>query len=165
MGLFKRKKKEDKKDKEQLKKVDKVVDEKKDKDDKKIPTQKVGIPTETSGKGNKKSKDKKKDNKEEHGKHDHGQAYKNLIRPIITEKVSFLGMYNQYVFEVDPKSNKVEIKKAIEKLYGVKPIKINIINMQGKNVRYGRKMGKLKSWKKAIITLKQEDKIDVYEGV
>jgi len=148
MGLFKRKKKEDKKDEKQVVKPEEV------KVDKKVKKEK-----------SEKAKKSAKQEKEEHGKHDHGQAYKNLVRPIITEKVSFLGMYNQYVFEVDPKSNKVEIKKAIEKLYGVKPIKINIINMQGKNVRYGRKMGKLKSWKKAIVTLKSEDKIDVYEGV
>ncbi|MFH1610808.1 MAG: 50S ribosomal protein L23 [Patescibacteria group bacterium] len=95
----------------------------------------------------------------------HGEAYKNLVRPIITEKVSFLGMYNQYVFEVSEKANKVEIKKSIESLYGVSPIKVNIFNVRGKSTRHGRTVGKRKNWKKAIITLKQGDKIDVYEGV
>ena len=95
----------------------------------------------------------------------HGNAYKNLIRPIITEQASSLGEFNQYVFEVAIKSNKSEIEKAIETLYGVKPVKINTVNMRGKMVRYGRKFGKLKNWKKAIIILQKNDKLDVYEGV
>jgi len=113
-----------------------------------------------------KSKDKKTSGKgKEELKHDHGEAYKYIVRPVITEKVSFMGMYNSYVFEVSPKANKVEIKKAIKKLYGVEPVKINVMNMSGKKVRYGRQFGKLKNWKKAIVTLKSGDKIDVYEGV
>lgn len=103
--------------------------------------------------------------KKEHGKHGHGQAYKHLIRPAMTEKASYLGMYNQYVFEVAPESNKSEIKKAIKALYGVEPVKINIMNMRGKTIRYGRNFGQLKNWKKAIITLRSGDKLDVYEGV
>jgi len=95
----------------------------------------------------------------------HGLAYKNLVRPIITEKVTLLGAQNQYVFEIAPKSNKVEIKKAIQSLYGVIAEKVNIINIRGKITRYGRSYGKRKNWKKAVVTLKQGDKIEVYEGV
>lgn len=95
----------------------------------------------------------------------HGQAYKHLLRPLITEKSALLGSFNQYVFEVSYGSNKTEIKKAIHNLYGVKPIKINLIKMLGKNVRYGKSTGKTKNWKKAIILLKSGDKINVYEGV
>lgn len=95
----------------------------------------------------------------------HGQAYKHLLRPLITEKSALLGSYNQYVFEVDYNSNKTEIKKAIHNLYGVKPIKINLIKMAGKKVRYGKSSGVTKNWKKAIILLKSDDKINVYEGV
>jgi len=95
----------------------------------------------------------------------HGLAYKNLERPIITEKVTLLGAQNQYVFEIAPKSNKVEIKKAIQSLYGVIAEKVNIINIRGKITRYGRSYGKRKNWKKAVVTLKQGDKIEVYEGV
>ena len=113
----------------------------------------------------KKSVKKVKKIKKEDVKKTHGDAYKNLIRPIITEKVSFLGMYNQYVFEVSAKTNKVEIKKSIKSLYGISPIKVNIINVRGKVTRHGRTTGKRKNWKKVIITLKQGDKIDVYEGV
>ena len=147
MSLFKRKKKEDKKD--QIEKSDKIKVEEKDKKEIK----------KSRALGSDKKKEVVKERKF------HGQAYKHLIRPVISEKASGLGMYNQYIFEVAPKSNKVEIKKAIENLYGVKPIKINISNMRGKNVRRGRNVGRLRNWKKAIITLKQGDKIDVYEGV
>ncbi len=95
----------------------------------------------------------------------HGEAYKHLLRPLITEKSALLGSSNQYVFEVSYQANKTEIKKAIHNLYGVKPIKINLIKMPGKKVRYGKNTGKTKNWKKAIILLKSADKINVYEGV
>ncbi len=94
-----------------------------------------------------------------------GDAYKFLMRPLITEKVADLGMYGKYVFEVSPNANKVEIEKAIKKVYGVHPVKINIVNMGGKRRRFGRVSGQTKDWKKAIITLKPGDKIEVYEGV
>ena len=94
-----------------------------------------------------------------------GQAYKILIRPLITEKTSFLGQYNQYVFEITPKANKIEIARAFKNLYGIKPISINIVKIKGKEVRYGRTSGRTKNRKKAVITLKQGEKIEVYEGV
>lgn len=156
MSLFKRKstKKEKKSEAKDFDELSQMVDKKEKEQVKKPENLEV----------KKDKKDKKKDKSEEIKK-DHGKAYKHLIQPVITEKVSFLGMYNQYIFEVDPRANKIEIKKAVEKLYGVKPIKINIINMRGKNVRYGRQFGRLKNWKKAIVTLRSGDKIDVYEGV
>lgn len=108
----------------------------------------------------------KKSKKEENIKSkNHGESFKHLLRPLITEKSALLGSYNQYVFEVNYKSNKTEIKKAIISLYGVKPIKINLIKVSGKNVRYGKSSGKTKNWKKAIVLLKAGDKINVYEGV
>lgn len=152
MGLFKRKKK--KEDKDQVKKPEKVEVDKKTEGVKDIRTKEQ----KDKEKGEKKSK------KEDFKKTPH-QAYRYLIRPVISEKASGLGMYNQYVFEVAPKSNKIEIKKAVKSLYGVKPVKVNIINMPGKNIRYGRSFGKTKNWKKAIVTLRSGDKIDVYEGV
>ncbi|MFH1890848.1 MAG: 50S ribosomal protein L23 [Candidatus Kuenenbacteria bacterium] len=88
-----------------------------------------------------------------------------MIRPLITEKVNILGSFNQYVFEVSSIANKVEIKKAIQQVYGVKPIKVNVANVLGKNIRRGRSISKRKNWRKAIVTLKQGDKIEVYEGV
>ena len=156
MSLFKRKKDKGKnKEKEQPKNAVEINAPKK-----------IGKEKERKTKEIQKSEKIKKQEKGERKelKHGHGEAFKQLIRPVITEKASFLGPNSQYVFEVAPRANKIEIKKAVEKLYGVKPVKVNIINVRGKNVRYGRQWGKLKNWKKAIVTLKNEDKIDVYAG-
>lgn len=87
-------------------------------------------------------------------------THKILIKPIITEKATELKTLNKYVFEVSPKTNKVEIKKAIQELYNVKPLKINIIKVKGKFVRYGKARGRTKNWRKAIITLKKGEKIE-----
>ncbi len=88
-----------------------------------------------------------------------------LLKPLITEKASFLGQYNQYIFEIAKKANKIEVAKAFESVYKIKPASINIIKVKGKKVRYGRSSGRTKNWKKAIITLKPGEKIEVYEGV
>lgn len=96
---------------------------------------------------------------------DSKNAYKVLVRPLITEKAARLGVENKYFFAVNPNTNKVEIKKAIAALYHVKPIHVAVMNMGGKYVRAGRSFGRRKDWKKAIITLKAGDKITVYEGV
>ncbi len=92
-------------------------------------------------------------------------AYKVLLRPLITEKATDLATMNKYCFEVSKRTNKIEIKKAIKSLYNVDPIDVNIIVNRGNSVRYGKITGKKKKWKKAIITLKQGDKIQLYEGV
>jgi large subunit ribosomal protein L23 len=76
-----------------------------------------------------------------------------------------MAQLGKYVFAVSPKANKVEIKKAIRTIYNVDPIKINILNLSGRSVRYGRTSGRTKNWKKAVITLKKGDKIEIYEGV
>jgi large subunit ribosomal protein L23 len=94
-----------------------------------------------------------------------GNAYRILVKPLITEKATEIGALNKYVFEVDKGANKIEIAKAIEEVYGVKPLDINIIRMKGKKVRYGRTLGKKKDWKKAIITLEKGKTIKIYEGV
>jgi large subunit ribosomal protein L23 len=98
-------------------------------------------------------------------KEDTAEAYKILIKPLVTEKATDLANFNKYCFEVAKNANKIEIQKAIKNLYGVEPLDVNIINMKGKRVRYGRVSGKKKNWKKAIVTLKQGDKIAIYEGV
>jgi large subunit ribosomal protein L23 len=99
------------------------------------------------------------------GKKVKSSAYRILVKPLITEKVTDMGMHNKYAFEVILNTNKQEVKKAIQEVYGVSPISVNILNMKGKKVRFGRVTGKTKKWKKAIITLKKEDKIEVYQGV
>jgi len=92
-------------------------------------------------------------------------AYKILIRPLVTEKATYLGMYNKYIFEVSSKFSKIEIKKAVQSVYGVIPVSVNVISVSGKERRYGKVLGRTKNWKKAIITLKQGEKIEIYEGV
>lgn len=93
------------------------------------------------------------------------EDWRILIKPLISEKATILNEKSQYVFEVAPFATKSEIKKAIVSLYNVKPVKINIINFSGKKVRYGKAHGKTKKWRKAIIMLKPEDKIEIYQGV
>ncbi len=110
-------------------------------------------------------KEVKKTDKKKDIKKIKGSAYRVLVKPLITEKVTELGELNKYGFEVSVKTNKTEIAKAIKEVYGVTPISVNIINMRGKRVRFGRTMGKKKDWKKAIITLKKGEKIEVYQGV
>ena len=87
------------------------------------------------------------------------------MHPLITEKGSYLSSTNQYVFAVAPQTNKIEVRKAIRKVYGVDPIKVNIMNFSGKKVRYGRTEGRTKAWKKAVITLAQGQKIEIQEGL
>lgn len=94
-----------------------------------------------------------------------GQAYRVLIKPMVTEKATTLGSSNQYVFMVGIDTNKIEVSKAIQEVYGVKPISVNIIKVKGKKVNRGRITGKRKDFKKAVITLKKGDTISVYEGV
>ncbi len=93
------------------------------------------------------------------------EAYRVLLKPLITEKATTLSGLNKYVFAVDPSMNKVEVKKAIRSVYNVDPVAVNIANFHGKHVSSGRIHGKRKNWKKAVITLKQGDTIQVYEGV
>jgi len=93
------------------------------------------------------------------------EAYRILIKPLVTEKATNLVANNQYSFMVAKSANKIEIKKAIKGLYGFEPLAINIVNMRGKQVQTGRVSGKKKNWKKAIVTLKPGEKIEIYEGV
>ncbi len=88
-----------------------------------------------------------------------------LIKPLITEKATVLEALNQYVFAVAKKANKIQIARAVESHYHVKPIQVNIINKIGKDVRYGKVHGKTKAWKKAIVTLPEDSAIKIHEGV
>lgn len=92
-------------------------------------------------------------------------AHRILLRPMISEKSTVGVSLNKYVFEVHPKANKVEIKKAVEAVYGVKPLDVNIINVRSKSVRFGRHSGRTKALKKALVTLKKGDSIKLYEGI
>ncbi len=88
-----------------------------------------------------------------------------LIYPRLSEKANALVRLNKYVFKVGLRTNKVEIRKAVEKSYGVKVASVNIIRMQGKPRRYGRFTGKMSDFKKAIVTLTPDSKkIDAIES-
>ncbi|MGQ9508614.1 MAG: 50S ribosomal protein L23 [Thermodesulfobacteriota bacterium] len=88
-----------------------------------------------------------------------------IRRPLITEKSTQQKEENrQYVFEVDPKANKIEIKSAVEQLFKVRVLRVRTLNVLGKIKRLGRRYGKRPDWKKAIVTLKEGDRIDFFEG-
>jgi large subunit ribosomal protein L23 len=94
------------------------------------------------------------------------EEYKIIRRPLITEKGTILkDENNQLVFEVDQNSNKSEIKKAVEKLFKVTVVSVKTQNRAGKPKRQGRSAGRRRNWKKAIVTLKQGDRVDFFEGV
>ena len=86
---------------------------------------------------------------------------KILIAPYITEKSTTLSQKNQYVFRVEKGANKNEIKKEIENLYKVKVMDVKIINVPAKERRLGRISGWKKGFKKAIIKIKEGQKIEV----
>ena len=91
--------------------------------------------------------------------------YDIILRPIITEKSTLVKETgNQYVFEVARSANKIEIRKAVEKLFKVKVIDVHVSNMEGKKKRLGRYAGKRSDWKKAIVKLSPKDKITIFEG-
>jgi large subunit ribosomal protein L23 len=88
------------------------------------------------------------------------RLFEVLLQPRISEKASHSASVNKYVFLVAKSSNKVEIKKAVESKYKVRVVQVNIVNMKGKRKHFGRIKGKLSDFKKAIITLKEGDKIE-----
>ncbi len=93
--------------------------------------------------------------------------YKIILKPIITEKSTMLKEMNREIcFEVDPKANKSEIKKAAEQLFKVKVERVRIMNKRGKKRRVGRNEGRKKDWKKAYLKLKEGEKmIEYFEAV
>lgn len=92
--------------------------------------------------------------------------YDIIKRPLITEKTSIQKeVSNQLSFEVERKSNRVEIKRSIEKIFNVKVIGLQTMQVKGKKKRRGRIIGKRRDWKKAIVTLGPGERIDFFEGV
>ncbi len=90
---------------------------------------------------------------------------KLLKHPILTEKsVRQKDEQNKVTFQVDPKANKTEIKKIVEQLFKVTVLDIRTARMKGKMKRVGRHVGKRPDWKKAILTLKEGDRIEYFEG-
>ena len=91
--------------------------------------------------------------------------YQVLRRPLITEKNAALQAQGKYAFEVAGEANKHQIKQAVEKAFKVEVTAVNVMTVPGKERRVGRHMVLTQSWKKAIVTLKSGDKIELFEGV
>lgn len=92
--------------------------------------------------------------------------YDIIKRPLITEKTTAQKeSHNQVSFEVDRTANRVEIRRAVERIFNVKISRIQTLQVKGKKKRRGRIMGKRKDWKKAIVTLMPGERIDFFEGV
>ena len=86
-----------------------------------------------------------------------------LLRPVLTEKSTFgIESRNAYVFEVAPQANKIMVRRAIEDLFDVHVVKVNMRNRRGKRKRVGRSIGFGKDTKQAIVTVRPGEKIDVY---
>jgi len=88
-----------------------------------------------------------------------------LRRPLITEKNTALQAQGKYAFEVARESNKQQIKQAVEKAFKVNVLAVNVMTTHGKMRRVGKRLVLTQSWKKAIVTLKPGDKIELFEGV
>ncbi|MCC7363689.1 MAG: 50S ribosomal protein L23 [Dehalococcoidia bacterium] len=91
--------------------------------------------------------------------------YGVLLRPIITEKTTVLTGANKYVFEVDVRANKNQIKEAVQVAFNVRVSDVNTMNMRGKPKRFGRRVVNRPDWKKAVVTLVPGDKIELFEGI
>lgn len=88
-----------------------------------------------------------------------------LRRPVVTEKTTSLQAQNKYAFEVVKGANKPQIKEAVEKAFNVTVEDVNVMNVHGRMRRIGKHHGMTPSWKKAIVTLKEGHKIELFEGV
>jgi large subunit ribosomal protein L23 len=91
--------------------------------------------------------------------------YEVLRRPVITEKGTMQAGINKYTFEVARPANKQQVKEAVEKLFKVTVVDVNILNVPGKMRRVGKSRGMTSPWKKAIVTLLEGQRIELYEGV
>ena len=85
-------------------------------------------------------------------------GYDVIISPIITENTMDMAADKKYAFKVAKDSNKTEIRKALEEVFGVEVAKVNIVNVNGKRKRLGRTFGTTSSYKKAIVTLTPDSK-------
>ena len=92
--------------------------------------------------------------------------YDIIKRPLDTEKTNIQKeRFHQLSFEVDRRANRIEIRRAIEKIFNVKVSDIRTMQIKGKSKQKGRIAGKRKNWKKAIVTLMPGERIDFFEGV
>jgi large subunit ribosomal protein L23 len=86
-----------------------------------------------------------------------------ILRPVVSEKsYDLIEDLNTYTFEIDPRSNKTEVKQAIETIFGVKVLRVNTQNRKGKVKRQGYTIGKRPDRKRALVTLAAGDEIDIF---
>jgi large subunit ribosomal protein L23 len=91
-------------------------------------------------------------------------AYEIIRRPIITEKTTMLGEQGQYAFEVAQRANKVDVKRAVEHIFKVKVRAVNMMHVRGKVRRMGRSSGVTSPWKKAVVTLQEGQRIELFQA-
>jgi len=91
-------------------------------------------------------------------------AHDIIIKPVVTEKSSALVEQNKYTFEVHKSANKIQIRQAIEQIFKVKVLSVNTMNVAAKPKRMGAFLGKTRSWKKAIVSLAEGQRIEFFEG-
>ncbi len=87
-----------------------------------------------------------------------------IIEPILSEKSTDLGEQNKYVFRVSMQANKHLVSKAVQEIFNVTPDKVNVMRIRGKRKRVRYQYGITPAWKKAIVTLKEGDKIELFEN-
>jgi large subunit ribosomal protein L23 len=91
------------------------------------------------------------------------EPHQVILRPLVTEKGTHqFTRHNAYPFQVNPWADKEQIKHAVQELFGVRVKKVRTQNRLGKKRRYRFKMGRLSNWKKAIVTLHEEDRIEFF---
>lgn len=91
--------------------------------------------------------------------------HRTIVRPLITEKSSAAYQARgEYTFEVHPDATKTQVRSAVEQLFGVKVTGVWTMNVRGKERRMGKTAGRRPNWKKAIITLREGDTIEIFEG-
>ena len=88
-----------------------------------------------------------------------------LFQPLVTEKTTNQAVYGKYSFKVAKNANKIEVKKAVEKAFDVEVDSVNIAVIKGKSKRRGNKVSKNPDWKKAIVSLKPGNEINIFEGI
>ena len=88
-----------------------------------------------------------------------------LIEPVLSEKANILREQGKYVFKVDPRATKIQIKEAVRRIYNVHPVSCTVMVIGGKPKRLRSKPGYTSSWKKAIVRLSKDEKIGIFEGV
>ncbi len=154
-----------KKDKEQLSKAG----------EKKSPVTTTVAKTKTKSSAHVAEKTEKKEH--DHAEHEpkhvksnvkvsaHSTSFKILVKPLVTEKSAIAESKNKYSFLVAKSANKNQVKTAVAEIYGVQPTRVNIANVEGRAVRFGKSAGRRGDYKKAIVTLPAGKTIDIHTGV